>query len=160
MSKGKLDGAEKPAGAGETTAIARAEMDALSGVQRIAMEALLTGKSVAETARESGVTRGTIYQWLKRDAAFQAAYNQWHEMMKESCRSRLMMMDKAASAVEKALEAGDVKPALALLKGMGMISREEERSTEAHDVAKENSTKQKRKRAKLVTEEMMAEFGA
>ena len=145
----------------ETTAIARVAMDELSGVQRTAMESLLMGKSVAETARETGVTRGTIYEWLKRDAAFQAAYNQWHEMMKESCRSRLMtMMDKAASAVEKALEAGDVRPALALLKGMGMISREEERSTEAQDVATENSTKRKRKRAKLVTEEMMAEFGA
>lgn len=147
-------------GKSEMTDIARVGMDALPAVQRKAMESLLTGTSLAETARTAGVARSTIYEWLKRDAAFQAAYNQWHEMMKEGCRSRLMtMMDKAASAVEKALEAGDVRPALALLKGMGMISREEERSTEVQDVAKENSTKQKRKRAKLVSEEMMAEFG-
>jgi predicted DNA-binding protein YlxM (UPF0122 family) len=151
-------------GAGEANAsavLARVELDELSGEQRTALEMLVGGKSLAETARTAGVARSTIYEWLKKDAGFRAAYNQWHEMMKESCRSRLkMMLDKATSAVEKALDAGDSKAAIALLKGMGMIEKEQERSTDARDVARENSTKVRRKRAKLIGEEMMAEFGA
>jgi len=151
-------------GAGEANAsavLARVELDELSGEQRTALEMLVGGKSLAETARTVGVARSTIYEWLKKDAGFRAAYNQWHEMMKESCRSRLkMMLDKATSAVEKALDAGDSKAAIALLKGMGMIEKEQERSTDARDVARENSTKVRRKRAKLIGEEMMAEFGA
>src|SRR5579872_2546931 len=90
--------------------------------QRTALELLLLGKSMAETARESGVSRGTVYNWLKNDAGFQAAYNRWHDEMQESCRSRLLMMtDKAAGALEKALEAGNANAALQLLRGMGLI---------------------------------------
>ena len=106
------------------------------------------------------MARSTIYEWLRHDPVFQAAYNQWHEAMKESCRSRLkMMLDKATSAVEKALEAGDAKAAMALLKGMGMIEKEDERNTEADELATESATKTRRRRAKLRSDEMGAEFG-
>jgi transposase-like protein len=149
-------------GEGSTTggALARMDLDELSGEQRTAMELLLGGKSLAETARTVGVSRNAVYRWLKNDAAFRAAYNQWHEAMKESCRSRLkMMLDKATSAVEKALEAGDAKAAMALLKGMGMIEKEDERNTEADELATESATKTRRRRAKLRSDEMGAEFG-
>ncbi len=121
------------------------EVDRLPVKQRAALEALAKGSSVADAAASIGVSRGTIYYWLKSDATFQAAYNQWHEMMEQSCRSRLeMMLDKASSALEKALEGGDAKAALQLLKGMGMIrSNEEEKSTEAEEVARENKIKRR-----------------
>ncbi len=42
--------------------------------------------------------------------------------MRESSRSRLLMLtDKATEAVEKALESGDAKTAMQLLKAMGML---------------------------------------
>jgi predicted DNA-binding protein YlxM (UPF0122 family) len=152
-----LEKGQKTAGAG---ALARVEMDELTGEQRTAMELLLAGKSLAETARTAGVSRNAVYRWLKNDAAFKAIYNEWHEAMKESCRSRLkMMLDKATSAVEKALEAGDARSALALLKGMGMIEKEGERSTEVDEVARENATKNKQRKTKLFNDEMSAEFG-
>ncbi len=136
-------------------------MEGLAAKQRTAMETLVAGGSVTEAARSCGVSRTTIYQWLKHDATFQAAYNQWHEMMEQSCRSRLkMMLDKASSALEKALEGGDAKAALQLLKGMGMIrANEEEKSTVAEEVERENQIK-RRSRAKLASDEMFADFGA
>jgi len=135
-------------------------MERLPANQRAAMETLLAGGSVTEAARNCGVSRTTIYEWMRHDAGFGAAYNRWHEMMEDSCRSRLkMMLDKASSALEKALEGGDAKAALQLLKGMGMIRvNEEERSTEAEDLARENKIKRAQRRAKLESDEMFADF--
>jgi AcrR family transcriptional regulator len=137
------------------------EMDRLPAKQRVALESLVMGNSVAEAAESIGVSRGTVYYWLKNDAVFQAAYNQWYGMMEESCRSRLkMMLNKAASALEKALEAGDAKSALQLLKGMGMIRKdEEEKSTEAEEVEQEGRIKKMRRKAKLDSDEMFGGFG-
>jgi hypothetical protein len=44
---------------------------------------------------------------------------------------------------------------------MGMIRKEEEeRSTEAEEVARENQIKRAQRRAKLASDEMFADFGA
>jgi transposase-like protein len=105
--------------------------DNLAAHQQATLELLVTGKSIAETARSAGVSRMTIHRWLKHDPVFRAAYNQWHEQLRESCRSRLQAMtDKAADALEKALEAGDARSALQLLKGMGMIKERPAEPTE------------------------------
>jgi hypothetical protein len=54
------------------------------------------------------------------DPEFQAAFNQWQDHLEQNCRARLLTMTgKAANAVEKAVEGGDAKTALQLLKGMG-----------------------------------------
>jgi AcrR family transcriptional regulator len=138
-----------------------AEMDRLPVKQRGALEALAKGMSVADAAAGVGVSRGTVYHWLKNDAAFGAAYNQWHEMMEQSCRSRLrMMLDKASSALEKALEGGDAKAALQLLKGMGMIRGEDkERSTDAEEIAQERRIERAQRKARLKSDEMFSGFG-
>ena len=101
------------------------EAEQLPPEQQTALELLVGGKAVAETARQVGVSRSTVFRWLKNDPVFRAAYNQWQEEIQSSCQSRLMTMtDKAADALEKSLEGGDGRLALQLLKGMGMIRRE------------------------------------
>jgi hypothetical protein len=92
-------------------------------ISKLGTKGLAVEKLAAEqrTALEWG-SRGTIYHWLKHDAIFRAVFNQWQDEMQQSCRSRLMMMtDKAATALERSLEAGDARSALQLLKGMGLI---------------------------------------
>lgn len=82
----------------------------LAADQQNAMELLVMGKTIAETARSAGVSRTTIYHWLRNDPVFQAAYNQWHDQLEEGCRSRLLTLtDKATDAIEKALENGDAR---------------------------------------------------
>jgi AcrR family transcriptional regulator len=143
------------------------ELARLGADQQTALECLLMGKSIAETARSAGVSRVAIYRWLKRDAAFQAAYNQWHDQLQESCRSRLQALtDKATDALEKALEAGDARTAMQLLKGMGMIKERASGPTDVEEVEHALAVKEKRKglrmrreSAQVRDEELTADAG-
>jgi hypothetical protein len=126
------------------------ELATLGVEQQAALELFLTGKTIAETARSAGVSRVAIYRWMKHDAAFQAAYNQWHDQFQESCRSRLQALtDKATDALEKALEAGDARAALQLLKGMGMIKERMPGPTDPEEVEKVLAMDEKRRELKL-----------
>jgi hypothetical protein len=90
--------------------------------QQRALELLVSGTSVAEAAQLVGIDRGTIFRWLKHDAAFVAAYNEWRETLRASCQARLMAMaERAAGAVEQALEKGDAKLGWAVLKEMKLM---------------------------------------
>ncbi len=129
----------------------------LAGPQQAALELLLTGKSIAESARSAGVSRTTVYQWLKSDPVFQAAYNEWHEEMRESSRSRLLMLtDKATIAVEKALESGDAKTGLQLLKAMGMLKDRPPGPTDPEDVTRIAGLEKRRKAAQRERQEVQA----
>jgi hypothetical protein len=113
------------------------------------------------------VARSTIYHWLRHDPVFQAAYNQWHDQLEEGCRSRLMTLtDKATDAIEKALENGDARAALQLLKGMGMIRHKEIGPTNAEEIRERDAIKReerrialKRDKGKLIMEDLYAEGG-
>jgi hypothetical protein len=75
--------------------------------QERAITLLISGTGVTETAKEVGVSRQTLYAWMK-DSKFAAARNQWHDEMREEGKSLLhQMIKKAAGAVDKALESGD-----------------------------------------------------
>lgn len=47
----------------------------LNDKQRIALEAELNGKSVAEAAKEAGVSRQTVSEWRNHDFEYRAARN-------------------------------------------------------------------------------------
>jgi transposase-like protein len=142
---------------------ARADGDGntkLGAEQQTALESLMSGKSVAETARTVGVTRMTLYRWLKNDPMFRAAYNEWRESLKESCRARLLAMtDKAADVVEKALQSGDAKWAMDLLKGMGLVAVTPAESTDADVLKREAELAKDRKESELRTREMFSGRG-
>ncbi len=135
--------------------------------QQTAMELLVGGKSVAETARLAGVGRATVFRWLKNDPVFRAALNQWHDQIESGCHSRLMSLtDKAGDAIEKALDAGDARTAMQLLKGMGMIKERATGPTDPEEIRTRSEIEReqrriglKRDRAKLSTEDMEAEMG-
>ncbi len=50
---------------------------AMSPQQQVAIEQLVAGKSLVASATSAGVTRLTLYRWLKSDPVFTAAYNAW-----------------------------------------------------------------------------------
>jgi len=130
------------------------EAEQLPPEQQTALELLVGGKAVAETARQVGVSRSTVFRWLKNDPVFRAAYNQWQEEIQSSCQSRLMTMtDKAADALEKSLEGGDGRLALQLLKGMGMIKERAVGPTDAEEVRKRNEIEREERRIALKRDE-------
>jgi DNA-binding phage protein len=129
----------------------RREVQGLDSLQQEALISLREGKTISETALSAGIARMTLYRWLKTDPGFQAAYNQWQEEIEQSCRARMMALsDKAADTLEAALEVGDVRAALQLLKGLGLIrARKARRLTDADEVARREAIKEKRRVAKL-----------
>jgi transposase-like protein len=122
----------------------------LGADQRAALESLLVGKSITETARSVGISRTTLYDWMRSDPTFRAAYNKWHDSLRESCQSRLLnLTDKATDAVEKALEAGDARTALQLLKGMGLIGERKIGPTDAEEIRATMELEQQRRNLDL-----------
>ena len=130
--------------------------------KREAVLALLQiGTTVADTARTTGVTRQTIYNWLRRDPVFQAAYNQWHDEMEKGAQSRLLMMtEKAMNALEKSLESGDARAALQLLKGLGMMRERAVGPTDPKEVKSAMELEDMRRKAKIERQTRMAQFDA
>lgn len=91
--------------------------------QRIAIEAILAGKTMTAAAKAAGVTRATLWRWLNRDPAFQAALNSFKRETYDQLRMKTASLASLAiDAVEKALRADDEKTALAVLRGLGFLN--------------------------------------
>ena len=65
-------------GGGENVSLAK-----LTAEQQKALALLVEGKSIAEAARASGVSRPTVYKWMKQDVHFRAMMNQWRGELEE-----------------------------------------------------------------------------
>ena len=91
--------------------------------QLTALEALLAGGTVSEAAEAARVSRETLHRWKRDDWAFQAALNRAQRDLMQAIRGRLLAAAKtAASNVSSAVEDGDLKASLTLLKGLGALS--------------------------------------
>jgi hypothetical protein len=122
------------------------ESDELKPDQQRAIALLAAGKSITESASTVGINRATIYRWLNHDPAFKAAYNQWQDHLQRTCHSQLLMMaEKATAAVFKALETGDAKTGLQLLKGMGILRPQTPGPTDPAEVRREMDLEKKQR---------------
>jgi hypothetical protein len=91
--------------------------------QREVLEALMAGVGMKEAARECKVHRATIYRWMKHDPDFKAALAAWQQQALTSARSRLLSaVDAAAGLLVERLDRGDMKAALAILRGNGLFA--------------------------------------
>ncbi|MGA7876409.1 MAG: helix-turn-helix domain-containing protein [Desulfoferrobacter sp.] len=89
----------------------------LNDRQLAAIPLILAGKSDQGVADELGVARETIWRWRNTDFEFKAKLNEERVRLLDSACDRLIgLVGKAVSCVEKALDEGDSKVALALLK--------------------------------------------
>jgi hypothetical protein len=95
----------------------------LSPSQLAALGALLAGSSVTAAAEQAAVSRETLHRWL-REPAFAAAYKRQHRDLWEATETRLLRLaERATTIVERAIDQdGDVKAALAVLKGLGLLA--------------------------------------
>ena len=67
--------------------------------------------------------RTSVHRWLREDFAFQAAYNRLRRELQRELEARLdRAVQAAAATVCAAVEAGDLRASLAVLRGSGVLS--------------------------------------
>jgi len=94
----------------------------LSPKQEKALQSLLLGDSATDAAAAVGVHRTTLHRW-QQDPTFQAAMNRERLDLRSSANARLQnMQEKAIEVVDKALDGGDVRSALSVLRGLGFLA--------------------------------------
>lgn len=95
----------------------------LNSKQLIVLEQLVAGATVTKAAEAGSVDRTTVHRWLREDCSFQAAHNAARRELSREVEARLPNLAEAAlEAVEGAVKNGDVRAALAVLKGLGALS--------------------------------------
>jgi hypothetical protein len=114
----------------EAMGSSQGRIEGLSGAQETALAALPAGGTFVKAAAEAGVSRVTVYRWVRDDPHFQAAYTAWQQEAAESARARLVKLaDKAVDVVERALDRDDEKVALKVLRGVGALRKGRKAST-------------------------------
>ncbi len=87
-----------------------------------ALEQLIQGSSATTAADAAGVSRSTLQRWLRTDYDFLAAYNAIRQSLLDDCETRLLALaDRSVEVVASALEEGDARIALNILKGIGFM---------------------------------------
>lgn len=91
--------------------------------QERVVAALLAGSTVTHAAELARVDRSTVHRWLRSDWNFQATLNRARREFRDGLRASLESVGEiAVQKVREAIEADDVKVALAVLKGLGLLS--------------------------------------
>ncbi len=98
-------------------------LDSISPAQAATVEAMLAGKTVSDAAAAAGVSRATVHRWLKDDFAFQAELNRGRREIRRTAFGNLeRLAAKAAECLEKAIDQGNVKAALEVLKRLQLFA--------------------------------------
>lgn len=82
----------------------------LTGAQLQAIEALLEGKSITDTASIVGVTRQTVHAWLNTSAFTQAIEQGQRDIMRAAVRRLTAMLDRSVSEVQRLVEGAEDEP--------------------------------------------------
>jgi len=99
------------------TTVAVEETPELPSAQVAALGALLAGKTAGDAAVAARVSRSTLYNWLGKDFRFQAALNRGRRDLRQAVACRAdQLASEAAECVSRAVQNGDVKAALEILK--------------------------------------------
>lgn len=97
--------------------------EVLSPTQVTVLAALLAGNTITDAATAAGVERVTVHRWMREDFCFQAALNRTRRELRRETYGRLAQLaDKAVGCIKQAIEAGDAKVALEIVKGMGFLA--------------------------------------
>jgi AcrR family transcriptional regulator len=95
--------------------------ESLSAIQHKALALIADGQAIAETAKQIGVNRGTIYRWMRSDARFRAAYNGWQAEQRESCRAVMLQCGQLAAKKILGMVEYDWSLAWKVVKELGLF---------------------------------------
>src|SRR4051812_24539159 len=105
----------------------------LTAPQIAALEALTSGSSATAAARAANVCRKTLYNWLRPGHPFAEAFNEWKTTTTEFICARCILLTQAATVqANKAINDGDTRAALQVIKESGCLSPQPQGPTLAH----------------------------
>ena len=94
--------------------------ESLSPAQHAVLEAMLAGRTITAAA---GVGRAVVYRWLKNDFLFQAELNRGLSELRRAIFVNVhRLAAKAVQCVQKAIDEGNVKVALEVMKRAGLFN--------------------------------------
>ena len=97
--------------------------ESLAPQQLQAIELLLSGQTLTAVAGTVGVRRETVHRWQREDWPFIAAVNTSKRELHDAAPARLLSVwSKAADNLANAIEEGDLKASVLLLKGLGGLA--------------------------------------
>jgi Homeodomain-like domain len=89
--------------------------------QENAIDLLITGRSDRDTAEAVGVNRMTVWQWRREHPVFMAALERRRAEVWRQPQERLRaLLSKAVENLAAAVEDGDLKASIEVLKAVGM----------------------------------------
>jgi len=147
------------ASAATAITVSEAQEMPITAEQRTAIAMLTVGNSLVAAARAAGVSRMTLYRWLKDDLCFRATYNAWQQDTLVTARGRLLgLADAAVTAVANAVHGGDHKLALRLLERMDIARPAKPGSANVEDVERKEHIRRVKQEAKFYDEQNRAEL--
>ncbi len=97
--------------------------ESLSPAQHAVLEAMLAGRTITAAAVAAGVGRAAVYRWLKNDFLFQAELNRGLSELRRAIFVNVHRLTaKAVQCVEKAIDEGNVKVALEVMRRAGLFN--------------------------------------
>ncbi|MGE3842880.1 MAG: helix-turn-helix domain-containing protein [Vicinamibacterales bacterium] len=94
----------------------------LSTPQLAAVAQLAQGATVTRAAEAAGVSRETVHRWSRENLDFQAAVNGVRRELQDAVNRRLLAVaERAMTNVAEAVEQGDLRASLSVLKGLGVF---------------------------------------
>ena len=109
-------------GVQQNTTRDKREVRELQPSQTRALAALAGGATVTSAAEAADVDRTTVHRWLRADFGFQAAYNGLRLDLRREFSAQLDSLAQVAlETVCAAIESGDVRTSLAVLRGTGIF---------------------------------------
>jgi len=138
----------------------RNEVQPLDSRQLRAVDLLAAGRTNTEVAAEIGVDRTTVWRW-GTDPFFRAELaRRRHELWNASADRMRALLPRAFDAFEKALDDGDWRAALAILKlaGISDLSLDAIGSTDPDAIARADARNEEDRRVSDLQVEQMRAF--
>jgi hypothetical protein len=146
-------------GVGGVPATLRRELQVLNARQLRAVDLVAGGGSDRDVAEVLGCDASTVWRWRTGNPAFGAALNaRRHELWEHSLDRVRALVPRALDVVEQAIDAGDSRAAMALLKlaGLGSIDLGAIGPSEAGLIAQEQERERVRRERERVEETLSA----
>jgi hypothetical protein len=126
----------------------------LSPAKVAVLRELAAGNGVGKAAEAAGVGRRTVSYWMRNDPEFVATLNAWRNQSVRWARDQMVAtLSEAAQTVRQAIQKGDSKLAMQLLKLQQVVGPVEEGLESAEEIHMSGSARRRSRLSALIRRE-------